>query len=386
MRIDVREYPVFDNHCHPYWPKKNPPPFYEGWNSSLFPIEDKHLKNGMTYIMVNNMLRYHMQIPESATRDEVLAERDRRITQNPRDWGQELLKDANITGMMIDISYPITAWLTGKYMTDENLAWFEDMAKDIEIKRVIRFEFAYNKLLPEYLPFDSFEKRFFEEIDMQIKKYRPFSFKSVIGYFTGLDVARVDRVDAALAYEKYQMDISDYRSEKVLRDYMLWQGTELCLLYDLPLQIHTGMGNTPMCHLTRMNPCLLHDFFCDKEHQKVKTVILHAGYPYMREAGYMAGHFPQVSVDISQMIPHAGRASETGLYELMEVAPFSKIHYASDGGALPEHTWYTAKYFKNVLSDVLTNFTDNGIFSRTEAYDIARSILLENTRDFYRLR
>jgi hypothetical protein len=385
MKIDVREFPVIDNHCHPYWPGREDRPLFKWWNSSLFYIDDRHLKAGMTYFMVNNMLRYYMGMPESATRDEVLAERNRRYKEDPKGWGRSLIKDANLKGMLIDISYPISAWLTGIYMQDDERKWFEDLAKDIGIGRIIRFEFVYNKLLPKNLSFDDFVSAFCKRVDEEVKLYDTVSFKSVIGYFTGLEIENVKKEDAVKAYDKYQKDRKDEASEKKLRDYMLWRGAELCIKHNLPLQIHTGMGNTPMCKISRMNPALLHDFLCVEEHQKIKTMILHAGYPHMRIASYVAAHFPQVSLDVSQMVPHAGRSAETGLFELLEVAPFTKIHYASDGGALPEHTWYSANYFKDVLSDVLTNFCVKGVFSRNEAYEIASRILTGNTKEFYNL-
>jgi len=385
MAIDLTNFSIIDNHCHPFTPSREDRPFFSYWNSSLFDIDPYHLTNSVTYYLVINRLRKFLGVGTQYSAEEVVKIRTDRYRSDPKKWVSDLYTNANITDVISDISYPITAWRTGKYISETELNEYYEIGGCANIHRAIRIEFVYNKLFDKNLSFDKFVHKYFEDARTEINKHKPVTLKSVIGYFTGLNVQSVSIEQARNAYLSYLDNRADKVSEKLLRDYMLDVSMNLCKDYQLPLQVHTGMGNTPMCKLLDMNPALLHDFLCIDRNQEIKTILLHSGYPYMRHTSYLAAHFPQVYLDVSQMIPHAGRSSERGLFELMEVSPFTKILYGSDGGSLPEHTWYTAMYFKEVLGNVLTNFVKANVFDEEKAYCVANWILKENVTQLYQL-
>ena len=69
-------------------------------------------------------------------------------------------------------------------------------------------------------------------------------------------------------------------------------------------------------------------------------MLLHC-YPYEREAGYLAQAFNNVYLDGGLSINHLGARSPAFIARLLELAPFRKIVYSSDGfGPAECTTWY----------------------------------------------
>jgi predicted TIM-barrel fold metal-dependent hydrolase len=67
------------------------------------------------------------------------------------------------------------------------------------------------------------------------------------------------------------------------------------------------------------------------------------------------------------------------------MAPLSKVVYGSDGYALPEIAYTSAKLGKRALGQVLDGLVADGFLDGVEARDAARLILADNARELYRL-
>ena len=63
-------------------------------------------------------------------------------------------------------------------------------------------------------------------------------------------------------------------------------------------------------------------------------MLLHC-YPFVRQAGWLAHVYGNVFFDVSLTIPHVWRAAEM-VREALELAPVSKLLYASDAARTPE--------------------------------------------------
>lgn len=65
-------------------------------------------------------------------------------------------------------------------------------------------------------------------------------------------------------------------------------------------------------------------------------MLLHAGYPFVREAAYLASVYSQVYVDIGLAVPFLSVAGMRGvLQQLLELSPVSKLMYSSDAHMIP---------------------------------------------------
>jgi predicted TIM-barrel fold metal-dependent hydrolase len=150
------------------------------------------------------------------------------------------------------------------------------------------------------------------------------------------------------------------------------------------MQIHTGMGDFEV-NLVLCRPALLMDLLRFPVFRACKVLLVHSGYPYHAEAGYMANVLPRVYCDISEGIPFAGHAARRIISEVLEMAPLSKVVYGSDGFGAPEINYIGAKQGKQALAQVLQDLVDAGMLSKGEAEQAAGLILAENARRLYRL-
>jgi len=379
--MDLSRIPVIDHHIHIFSSVRNTDDL--GFSITSYPTPRKHLSSSMTYrIMISELRRFfHM---EGATAQEVMAERNRRFDADPRGYIQSLLADANIRILICDLDAPISAYWTGNYRTDaEAYEFFDTIEPDVTVGRVVRIEIACNKRLKDNLPFDEFVKVFRSDLIGEMEKFHAIAIKSVIGYFTGLEVSNPTEEEARAAYEKFLANRKDSASEKIWRDYMLHRGADICAEKDVPLQIHTGWGDTPYGDLRRLSAFLLYDFLREEHVRKINVVLLHAGYPYSREAGILASQLPNVYVDLSEMIPYAGYAADTVLLELMEAAPTTKLIFGTDGGGTPEPVWLGAIYVKKALKLILEGWMAKGYITEAEAFEIAEDILYKNALGLY---
>lgn len=369
--------PVIDNHIHIFPSRRGEDDL--GFAITSYPMEKQHIHSMMPYRMTIAALRRFFQM-EGASAEAVMARRNRQFDANPREYIHSLLNNANIKGLICDLDAPISAYWTGNYRTEQEAQdFFEAIEPEIALGRVIRIEVACNKLLSQQLPFADFCADFSRSIDEGIKKYNALALKSVIGYFTGLSVSNPSAAQAQSAYERFLRDKNDGGAEKIWRDYMLHQGLRICREKEIPLHIHTGWGDTPYGDLRRLNPFFLYDFLREEEARSVPIVLLHAGYPYVRETAILASQLPQVYVDFSEMLPYGGHAAETALSMLLETAPLTKVIFGTDGGGVPEPIWFGALYARKILEELLGAWVKEAYFTEKEAYSAAEDILYRTT-------
>ena len=105
-------------------------------------------------------------------------------------------------------------------------------------------------------------------------------------------------------------------------------------------------------------------------------MLLHC-YPFVREAGWMAHVYGNVFFDLSLTIPHVARPAEA-LREALELAPVSKLLYASDAARTPELYYLAAKWWREALAEVLAEALDPD-----DAEEAGRMILRDNARNLY---
>ena len=143
----------------------------------------------------------------------------------------------------------------------------------------------------------------------------------------------------------------------------------------LPVQVHCGFGDFDL-HLWRSDPSYLKPLI--ERFRETPFVLLHC-YPYVREAGWLAHVYGNVSFDLSLTIPHVSQPAQA-LRDALELAPVSKLLYASDAARTPELYWLAARWWRRALAEVLPELLPEG-----EAEEAARLILRENARRLYRL-
>jgi hypothetical protein len=144
----------------------------------------------------------------------------------------------------------------------------------------------------------------------------------------------------------------------------------------LPVQVHCGFGDADL-HLWRADPSYLKPLL--ERFRETPFVLLHC-YPFVREAGWLAHVYGNVWFDLSLTIPHVARAAEH-VREALELAPVSKLLYASDAARTPELYFLAAKWWREALAEVLDE-----ALPPNEAEAAGRAILRDNALALYRVQ
>jgi uncharacterized protein len=195
--------------------------------------------------------------------------------------------------------------------------------------------------------------------------------KTIAAYRTGLDVGPPD---AAVAEEAFAARGPRLQSKPLL-ELALWDALEANAADPLPLQVHTGFGDGDL-FLPTANPALLKPLI--ERFRETPFVLLHC-YPYVREAGWLAHVYGNVWFDLSLTIPHVSRPAEM-VRQALELAPVSKLLYASDAARTPELYYLAAKWWREALAEVLAE-----ALPAADAEEAGRAILRENALSLYRL-
>jgi predicted TIM-barrel fold metal-dependent hydrolase len=203
--------------------------------------------------------------------------------------------------------------------------------------------------------------------------------KSVLAYRGGFDgdlsePAPAEVADAARRWR-------DAGGVRVTDRVLLRFGLHRALRVGKPLQFHVGFGDRD-CDLHKTNPLYLLDFL--RESGDTPIMLLHC-YPYEREAGYLAQAFNNVYLDGGLSINYLGARAPSFIGRLLEMAPFRKILYSSDGYGPPELHYLGAQLWRNGIACVLQGFVDADDWSEADAIRVVDMIAHDNATRIYRL-
>jgi predicted TIM-barrel fold metal-dependent hydrolase len=137
--------------------------------------------------------------------------------------------------------------------------------------------------------------------------------------------------------------------------------------------VHCGFGDSDL-YLPRADPGHLKPVL--ERFAETPFALLHC-YPFVREAGWLAHVYGNVWFDLSLTIPHVARPAEM-VRQALELAPASKLLYASDAARAPELYYLAAKWWREALAEVLPE-----LLEAEEAEQAARMILRENAFALY---
>jgi predicted TIM-barrel fold metal-dependent hydrolase len=203
--------------------------------------------------------------------------------------------------------------------------------------------------------------------------------KSILAYRGGFDgdLSEPTSAEVGNAAHRWRDSGEPRLTDRVLLRFGLYQALRL----GKPLQFHIGFGDRD-CDLHRANPLYLLDFL---RNSGVTPIMLLHCYPYEREAGYLAQAFNNVYLDGGLAINYLGARSSAFIGRLLEMAPFRKILYSSDGFGPAELHYLGARLWRNGIRDVLGGFVDADEWSEADAIRVVDLIASGNARRVYGL-
>lgn len=374
--LDLAAIPAIDTHCHPFPPDQDV-------------VSSQHLLNAVCVTLVGDAppenksaLLARMVVKDLArllgcdpTWEAAVAARNAAVAEGIANYHRLLFSDANIAMLLIDPGFP----LAPTTIPTEQFAVVMPCPV-LEGYRIERFAPYESPRGDGYRSFADFHDAFVDRLQTEARKPQTRFLKTVIAYYTGLAIEKVSVDDARRAWDEHAS--RGDAAEKTLRDYLFWVTALTAREHGLPFQVHTG-HTSRMMPWTKVNPILLTPILNEPEMAEVSFVLVHGGYPYCTEAGYMTSAYPNVSLDLSLMIPWASIGAARCIAETLEFAPTAKVMYGSDGIYVPELYWLSAHIARRALARVLGQLIDDDVLDRDQAKEVAHDILHRNAERIY---
>jgi len=208
------------------------------------------------------------------------------------------------------------------------------------------------------------------------------ALKIPIAYDRGLDF---DLVRDELAHQAFARLTAvplrdggaDPQDIKTFQDYLFFQICRMAAELDLPVQIHTGMGQGYRTNAAYLQPAI-------QNFPGTLFVLLHCSYPWIQDISMLASIYPNVSADLSWLPLLSTRSATTMLHELIERTSLDRIFWGCDTWTA-EESFGALLAFRHVLASTLAEKVISGYFSRDDALHIIEAILLKNSQRFYKL-
>jgi predicted TIM-barrel fold metal-dependent hydrolase len=376
MPLNLSSIPIIDHHAHSLL--RQPPATTRDWLRFFTESGDP----AMVSDHVSHTLFFRYAVKALAgllgcepTPEAVLAERDR---MGQRAWTERLIHDAHITAMLMDYGF----------RGEEN--YDHDDLKDLlpcRVEPILRLETLAQELILKHDTFGQVLDAFVAEVE-GARATGYVALKSIIAYRTGLAIREWPRDEVEAAFkpvkEQARREGQIRLATPPLNDTLVLHALDIAGRQRMPVQFHTGYGDADV-DLPWANPLHFRPLLQSGKYAHVPWVILHMGYPYVRESAYLASLYAHVYVDLSLVIPFALSDVPTSLFQLFGLAPTSKLLYASDGFSVPELFWLGAKVGRAGLARVLDQQVADGVLSADEAYAAAEQILYRNTKAVYGL-
>jgi len=372
--LDLRAIPLIDGHCHSIDAN------YQSSSASDFlrifseaadrQFIAQHVPHTLTY---QRAIRELAAFLGCAPNVEAILEARRGMPA----YLPALYQDAGIGGVLVDSVYPPRGL---------DLDQLQD-GFGCYVGEVLRLESLEEKLLLTTPDFPSFEQRFQETL-RTAKARGVVALKSIVAYRSGLAIQKVSVAEARQTFQQLK-PLAERQGHlrltaKPLLDYCLAMAFQEARQLELPVQFHTGFGDPDIDILTA-NPALLRPILADPLAAGVPLVLLHMGYPYVRESAFLASIYAHVYVDVSLVVTLLPQLMPHLLQELLALAPTTKILYGSDGHSQPEMGWLGARYGRWALGVVLSRMLGEGVLEAREVQEIAERICFRNALELYRL-
>ncbi|MBT1181381.1 amidohydrolase family protein [Bifidobacterium sp. CP2] len=203
-------------------------------------------------------------------------------------------------------------------------------------------------------------------------------FKSVAAYRTGfaIDWSRPDDAHVAEAVARLDASGRARLADPTVEAFTVHEA----LRYGLPVQFHVGFGDAE-ARVHDVDPTLLEPLV----RTGTPIHLLHCA-PYERQAAWMCATHPNVVMDLSLAVMHAGVQGARALLErALQWCPFGQLLYASDGFGVAETHALGALIWRRAVGALADDWTAQGVWDAAQASRVIDALAHGNAERLYRL-
>jgi hypothetical protein len=377
--LDLSDITPIDNHCHTLLAEQGPwdlPRWRMFFSESVDPaLWQDHVQHTPSYIWSMNALATEFGC--EPTEDAVLAYRN---AHHGDDLSARLLRAARFDTLMLDDGWPNPTDAVPRdrmaALADCNVGWIH------------RLEVRQQRLVVECDSFDQFVERYRDDVSTA-RERGIRAVKSIAAYRGGLEIGSPDPAAARAAFgrlkETARRDGAVRIADKAFLDFTLHLALKQLAKQRLPLQFHTGYGDTD-ADLRTSNPLLLRSILEDPRYRDVPIVLLHQSWPYVREAAFLTQIYANAYMDLSFSIPHLSYGEMVRFSRAaLDAAPSSKLLVATDTWGIPEHYFLGAHRMRSILGRVLGEMVGDGVLRVEQAERLGEQIMRGTARRLYAL-
>lgn len=389
--FNFKDIPFFDNHTHLIDTSNREitlrqliTPFAHGYGDILEegshfgdPVNAKpnsctedYLNNivsnlGVTKTLVSYLSQLYCCEPKLET---VLAERNKRTLADMKSYTEMLYKDQNIIAEMVDSPLPMGA---------PELECFP-----AKIYRLWQIDPRYSDYIKEATSYDELLARLDADVRYAIEvehydgvKYHVLEKMTQTPHIVDAEAARKD-FDAAKAGDKMANETVYY----AIFCHMLLLTQEI----NFPIHIHTGItGKTGHGLVQNLDPFVFCRMLNNDEYFRSHIVFLHCSYPNTRNVAVMTNTYPNIWLDMAQVLPWASLNFSQIIEEIIAMAPNTKIMFGTGAHNHPELIWMSSKIAKSALEFTMENCVKRGVLTIPQAIETAEQLLYKNAQRLY---
>jgi uncharacterized protein len=371
--MDLSAIPILDHHCHtiarPGAPLEGDA-FRRFFAETTDPAMAPHIRHTVFYA---RMLRDVASLLGCEPTEEAVWAA--RAAAQPETYTRQLFEAAHFRALLVDTGYAAP----DSYDTAELSAL---IGRPVET--IVRLESLMEDLIAASATFQQVEERLRDAVGTA-RARGVVGLKSIAAYRGGLYVAprTFDEANAAfVALKEIARRSGRIRlTDRAVLDYLLRAALEEAAAAELPVQFHVAFGDDD-ADLRTANPLELRALLTDPAFRRVPFVLLHC-YPYVREAGYLAALYAHVFVDVSLTVPLTAHGSRAAFLEALELAPVSKLLFATDAHSVPELFFAGALHGRRALARALEQLLAEDYLTPRQAESAADAILWRNAVQLY---
>ncbi|MSU25016.1 MAG: hypothetical protein EXS32_14510 [Opitutus sp.] len=347
---------------------------------SLVPFLDHSGSNSFVRNLVRAIVELHGDGPAEITRDnwQALDAAVRAAHRRP-DWQREVLHRARVTTVITDAyNDPLLDPRPALGANYRSVMRINSLALGWHpASRDHNGNCAHELLKRVGLKADSFDEYLvaLDQLVAGLAARGQVALKNSLAYDRDINF---DEPDERLARAAWGQAAPPPVERKAFGDFIVDHLCRIAATRNVPVQMHLGTGIIRSSHPLGVAGLI-------ERHPRTRFLLMHLAYPWSRDLLGMAFVYRNIWLDLTWSFLLSPSHFKLALHEAIEVLPNETRMMLGGDNWHVEETYGAMQTARQLIAEVLEEKLAGGYFNRTTAERLARRILHENARDFFRL-